>query len=275
MKRDQRLLSFLFGIGFLLAFWLLAHPLLVNAQTPSGATTDIGEKLYVENCAVCHGLDGQGRVGATLAKDWPSIRPDQTIRAIIANGVPGSPMPAWSKANGGPFDEAQIEALVAYILTWESGGPRQIPPAPTVMTRPPITPPSNVSGDPNNGAILYDQNCAVCHGANREGRIGATLAKNWPSLRPDQVIKNTIANGIKGSAMPAWSQTQGGPLSEREIEDIVAFLLSQPAAAQTQPTPTPVFQPTWLTGWGGVLAFIGLFILLVGLALVIQARPKS
>jgi len=251
-------------------------PLIVQAQTPSDDPIEIGRALYGENCAVCHGLDGKGRVGAQLAKDWPSLRPDRVIASVIANGIPGSAMPAWSQAKGGPLRDDQIEAIVAYILTWESGAPRLLPATPTPVLRPPLTPPPDVQGDPNRGAALYDQNCAVCHGANLEGRIGATLAKNWPSIRPDQSLRTVIANGIQGSAMPAWSQARGGPLSEAEIDDLVAFILTQAQPSEVfRPTPAPPYQPTWLSGWGGVLLTILLFILIVSGALIYQARSKK
>ncbi|GAB4479119.1 MAG: hypothetical protein Kow0088_19670 [Anaerolineales bacterium] len=264
------------GAFVLLLMAVALFPLSVQAQTPPDDQVEIGRALYGENCAVCHGLDGQGRVGAQLAKDWPSLRPDRVIASVIANGIPGSAMPAWSQANGGPLQDDQIEAIVAYILTWESGAPRLLPPTPTTVPRPPLTPPPDVQGDPNRGATLYDQNCAVCHGANLEGRIGATLAKNWPSIRPDQSIRSVIAKGIKGSAMPAWSQANGGPLSETEIDDLVAFLLTQAKPAEIfQPTPTPAFQPGWLSGWGGVLTTIVVFVLIVSGALIYQARARK
>src|SRR4030042_4798093 len=96
--------------GFL-AIGLLNPAAVVRAQTPEPNPQELGMKLYSENCAVCHGPEGKGRVGATLAKDWPSIRPDLTVKTIIETGVPGSVMPAWSRANGGPFDPREIEAL--------------------------------------------------------------------------------------------------------------------------------------------------------------------
>jgi mono/diheme cytochrome c family protein len=271
------------GLALLVLGLLFAVPLFgrtgASAQTTaSGEDLELGASLFAENCAVCHGANGEGRVGATLAQNWPSIRPDLTIRSAIERGVPGSPMPAWSEENGGPLTVPEIDALVAYILSWETGEPRLIP---TVQSspRPVISPVPEVEGDPNHGAVLYDQNCAVCHGQNLEGRVGATLAKDWPSIRPDLQIKTIITNGVQGSPMPAWSQENGGPLSETEINDLVAFVVSQAdegpdTVEDVQPTPAFLGQTpgSWLTGWGGILLAVIGFIVLVGLAIILQAR---
>jgi mono/diheme cytochrome c family protein len=198
-----------------------------HAQDGTGQETlTQGAQLYAENCAVCHGPDGEGRVGATLAKDFPSIRPDLRVKATIENGIPGSVMPAWSQENGGPLTETQINALVAYILSWESGEPLVIAPSPAPVERPALTPLPDIEGDPNHGALLYDENCAVCHGPDGEGRVGATLAKDFPSIRPDLRVKAVIDRGVEGSVMPAWSQENGGPLTESDVNDLVAFILT-------------------------------------------------
>jgi len=245
------------------------------AQTPAPQEQlEQGARLYAENCAVCHGANGEGRIGATLAKNWPSIRPDLRVRATIENGIAGSPMPAWSQKKGGPLSEAEIDALVVYILSWESGGPRLIPPTPTPFPRPRLTPPPQVEGDPNRGALLFDQNCAVCHGPNGEGRIGARLARPWSSIRPDLEVKSAIVNGIGGSPMPAWSQANGGPLTEAEINDLVAFVLTLPPVEVEAPPATPSPLPGgFLSGWGGVLLTVILFIVLVWVAITLQTRP--
>ena len=235
-----------------------------------------GARLYQENCVMCHGENGKGRVGATLSKNWPSIRPDLRIKETISDGVPGSPMPAWSQAKGGPLSEAEIDTLVAYILSWESGEPFVIPTQPTITARPPITPLSELQGDANRGAVLYDLNCAVCHGLNGEGRVGARLARSWSSLRPDLEIKAAIENGVSGSPMPAWGQAKGGPLSEQDIEDLTAFILSlktvsgEPAIAATEATAGP-----GMSGATGVLLTILLFTLIVSLILFAQRGRKN
>lgn len=269
--RTAALVWLIVGLGSLLAVFS------ASAQTPDPAQLEAGARLYAQNCAVCHGEDGQGRVGATLAKDWPSIRPDLTIREVIENGVQGSPMPAWASTKGGPLSSEEITSLVTFIMSWEPNGPRQIPPTPTAIARLPVTPPPGVEGDPNRGAVLYDQNCLVCHGPNGEGRVGATLAKSWASLRADLSIKAVISRGVEGSPMPAWDQAEGGPLTEQEINDIVAFVLALPVVSLQPgeaPTATPAPGPG-LPGWAGVLLTLGLFILVVAVAIWLQTRPKK
>ncbi len=249
-----------------------------SVRAQDQAQIELGARLYAENCAVCHGENGQGRVGATLAKNWPSIRPDLRIRETIEVGIAGSPMIAWSQANGGPLSEVEIDALVAYILTWETGGPRYIAPTPTFAPRVQITAIPNVEGDPNRGALLFEQNCVVCHGENGQGRVGAALAKSFASVRPDLAVKNTIVNGVAGSAMPAWSQANGGPLNEQEINDLTAFVLTlsqTPLVIQAVQTPVPEFQPSWLSGWGGVILGALLFTVIIVFALWYQSRDKA
>jgi len=266
-----------FWLGIIMAASLLAAAHL-SAQAQSGSDPKLveGAYIYAQNCAVCHGPNGEGRAGATLAKDWPSIRPDLTVTTIIENGVPGSLMPAWSQAKGGPLSSEQIDSLVYYILSWQTGGAGLVTPAPTATRRPPIVPIPAVEGDPNLGALLYDQNCQMCHGPNGEGRVGATLAQDWPGIRPDLSIKTTIMDGVPGSLMPAWVQSNGGPLTESEINDLVAFVMSLPSAiSPATPTAAPEAQPTWLTGWGGVILFVLLLTVILVAALLIQRKPAA
>jgi hypothetical protein len=119
----------------------------------------------------------------------------------------------------------------------------------------------------------------VCHGVDGQGRIGATLARNWASIRPDLRVKETITNGVEGSVMPAWGQSEGGPLSERDIDDLTAYILSwegdQVEQLQNpQATPETPLNPI-LTGWGGVLLAVALFGIIVAVAVLLQTRQSS
>jgi len=70
---------------------------------------------------------------------------------------------------------------------------------------------------------LYTENCAGCHGA--EGRGGAAIALANPvylSIADDAAIRKVIANGVRGTAMPAFAQTSGGMMTEKQITVISA-----------------------------------------------------
>jgi mono/diheme cytochrome c family protein len=250
------------------------NPVLAQA---GDETLEEGAALYAENCQVCHGDQGQGRVGATLAKNWPSIRPDLTIKNVIENGVPGSAMPAWSQDKGGPLSTAQIDSLVAYLLSWETGEAFVYVPLASSTPRPPITPLPDMEGDPNRGALLYDENCTVCHGPDGQGRVGATLAKAWTAFLPEASITHVIANGVSGSAMPAWSLANGGPLSDQEIADITAFILSLPQIGGGEGMPTAVSAETTgrMSGVTGVMLTLAVFTLIVGFILFAQRKQPQ
>jgi mono/diheme cytochrome c family protein len=258
----------------LLVFWRAP----VLAQGPTEEQLEMGAQLYAENCAVCHGPKGEGRIGAELSKDWPSIRPDLRVKTAIEEGVSGSPMLAWSQENGGPLTDEEIESLTLYILSWETGGLPDLSPTPTFTPRPPITPVPDVEGDPNRGAVLYAENCAVCHGRDGQGRVGVTLSQDWPAIRPDLSVKSAIERGVPGSPMPAWSQANGGPLGDEDINDIVAFTLSLPASAQPlelTPTPAQAQSPSAFSGPLGVLIFLVGLLVLVAIGVIGALRRKA
>jgi mono/diheme cytochrome c family protein len=255
---------------------LVLWPAQISAQGPSQEQLDLGARLYTDNCVVCHGPNGQGRVGATLNKNWPSIRPDLRVRSVISAGVPGSPMPAWSQENGGPFTDDQIEAITVYILSWQTGGVPDLSPTPTFTPLPPITPVPDVEGDPNQGAVLYAENCDICHGASGEGRIGATLDKAWPAIRADLRIKATIERGVAGSPMPAWSQANGGPLTDQQIDDVVAYIMSWPVPAPAEDVAvTPTSTPSVFSGPLGALVVVVVLLVLAAVGIVGALSRRS
>ncbi len=89
-----------------------------------------GARVYAQHCTRCHGLRGEGAVGPLLAKAWPSVRPDLTVKAAIAAGVPGTAMRAWDQAAGGELAGKQVDDLVAHILQMVPVPPPAIPPSP-------------------------------------------------------------------------------------------------------------------------------------------------
>jgi cytochrome c oxidase cbb3-type subunit 3 len=68
---------------------------------------------------------------------------------------------------------------------------------------------------------LFSANCAGCHGEN--GRGGAAIALANPvylAVADDRAIGNVIANGVRGTAMPAFAESAGGLLTKQQIDVI-------------------------------------------------------
>jgi mono/diheme cytochrome c family protein len=88
-----------------------------------------------------------------------------------------------------------------------------------------------------SGRELYIDHCAACHGENGEGGIGPALnSKGLLAGTADAGLFNLARTGIPGTVMPAWSQSFGGPFTDEQIDQIVAFIR---AWEPTAPAPTP------------------------------------
>jgi mono/diheme cytochrome c family protein len=205
------------------------------ALAQEGGDPEHGAELYLTYCAMCHGEDATGRVGANL-QNFPGINAETAIEQTIREGVSGSVMPAWSQSNGGPLTDADIEDIGSYLVAILNGT-SPIAPAPTYQP-PPIAALPQVEGDPSAGAVVFQANCAACHGRQAQGKFGWPLAKTWPGNQPEAYIRTVVAEGIPGSVMPAWSQDQGGPLSTMQIADVAAYILTL-EPVEGLPTPAP------------------------------------
>lgn len=77
------------------------------------------------------------------------------------------------------------------------------------------------------GAELYAENCTRCHGEHGEGtrRLGPTLnTAEFLAEANNQAIFDTITDGRPNTSMPAWGQTNGGPFTAEEVQDLTAFI---------------------------------------------------
>jgi cytochrome c oxidase cbb3-type subunit III len=75
---------------------------------------------------------------------------------------------------------------------------------------------------------LYAQNCAGCHGS--DGRGGAAIALNDPvylAVGDDASIRKVTANGVKGTSMPAFAQSAGGMLTDKQIDVLTTEMRSR------------------------------------------------
>lgn len=102
---------------------LIALAMTTGGCKKSEAATAESRQLFVNACSRCHGADGAG--GLPLYEGGPSprnfrdhdfqlARTDEQLKMIIRNGK-GTGMPPF----GATFDDAQLEALVATIRTFD------------------------------------------------------------------------------------------------------------------------------------------------------------
>ena len=98
------------------------HPLVGGLATPGPADAapatalERGQALYEAHCTMCHGDRGQGGMGTALSAVLVSVDPLRYTRAATAQGVPGSMMPAWDAASGGPLSSAELDDVAAYVV---------------------------------------------------------------------------------------------------------------------------------------------------------------
>ena len=67
--------------------------------------------------------------------------------------------------------------------------------------------------------VLYGENCSGCHG--NDGKGGAAIALADPvylAIADDTVVRHATADGISGTSMPAFAQSAGGMLTDKQID---------------------------------------------------------
>jgi len=166
----------------------------------------VGERLFVNHCATCHGSDARGSKGFPNLTDddwlWGGT-PEKIAETIIAgrNGV----MPPLAAAVG---TAEEVRQLAHHVLSL-SGGPHDA-----------------VAAQLGRGKFGV---CAACHGAGGKGNqaLGAPnlTDKTWLHGWGEQAVVATITQG-RNNMMPAHA----GRLSPEQIQVLAAYVwqLSQP-----------------------------------------------
>ena len=198
-----------------------AAPDLVNGVPPREQMLTRGRTLFAQNCAGCHGSngDGNGPAAAGLSPRPADLRRQQfavkELAHILWNGVPGSAMPAWRD-----FPVKDLASLAAYVQSFHTGAADTAQAPVDVLSR---------------GAVVYAQNCLNCHGEQGKGDGPASIAllprpADFTAARPDTaLIIDALDNGVPGASMPPWRQ-----LAPADRQAVSAFVRSlfKPAAGQ-------------------------------------------
>lgn len=161
----------------------------------------VGQRLFLQNCAQCHGSDARGSSGFPnlTDDDWLYGGSADAIKLSIMQGRNGA-MPAWVDVLG----EQGIKEVATYALKLSG---RRV---------------NAVEADAGEARFVI---CAACHGADGKGSyaFGAPNLTDtiWLYGGSRKAVEDSIRNGRNG-VMPAWAEVLG----EDKVHLISAFVYS-------------------------------------------------
>jgi mono/diheme cytochrome c family protein len=225
------------------AFALLSLAMLAACSTPDGEPQIKSEPvtpsqvldfstLYAQNCAACHGVQGRGGASIALANPvYLDIVDETTMRNIVAKGIRGTSMPAFSQSAGGMLTEQQVEVVTTGIFSkW---GRKQVldganSPAYAAKT----------AGNVDQGRLVFGTYCASCHGSEGGGTQKGSAITNdsFLALVSDQELRTMVITGRPELGAPDWrGNVPGRSMTDQEITNVVAWLASRRAQNPGQP----------------------------------------
>ena len=172
----------------------LAPAVLKLSQDPQAIK--IGQRLFLQNCSVCHGSQAHGAPGYPNLTDNDWIyggSPDKILLTLHHGRVGG--MPAWKAQIG----EDGVRAAAEYVLSLSPGhGSKENGQLNQTLV--------------NQGKAIFDTNCAVCHGKDGKGNhdVGAVNLTDdtWLYGGDRETVRTTLRNGRAG-VMPHWDTKLG------------------------------------------------------------------
>ena len=190
--------------------------------------------LYKQNCSACHGADGKNGAAIALANPvYLAWAGENNLQQITAKGVPHTLMPAFGKSAGGMLTDQQIDNLVQGMLTqW---GQQEIlnnqnTPFYAAATK----------GDAAQGKQVFRVFCSRCHRDDINGASPADLTAtgsitvasitdpSYLALVSAQDLRTITVVGMPNYKMPDWrADVLGRPMTDNEVTDVVAWLISQ------------------------------------------------
>lgn len=222
-------------VDYIRATFMSASP-----NTAQRAKSHPALDLYIRACENCHGADGTGSAWTRDALARPPLdfrskqaallRPER-IRFSIANGRPGTAMPAYANR----FSDDQIAELTDFVWTVlmerQNADTLESLYAPRVEPNAPM--PHGLQGIALEGAAIYRKNCSACHGESGVGdgpraRFIDPPPRSFASSNPRATNLNrpalfyAIKTGVQGRSMPAW----GAALTDQEIADVAEYLFT-------------------------------------------------
>jgi len=185
----------------------------ITYNAPPSNLDELGQALFLENCASCHGDEADGVPANGTAGAYPDLvgLGPATIDFWIDSGrMPAKNVRAVEAPRRQPaLTPAQAEAIAAWVNSLS-------PSYPDIPT--PHLKYANVA----EGAALFALNCAACHTIEGDGDALAygTFA---PSLRHIPAFQVVEAIRTGPANMPRFT----GNLSDQQVDDIVKYVTTE------------------------------------------------
>ena len=209
--------SFVIVIGLLL--YSLNEPARIEKAQKEQLSLDLHDAMltFAYNCSVCHGMAGEG-IGSNPPLDKPALREGDpsSLTKIISRGLFKTPMPAWSKEDGGPLSDYQISQMVKLIRfgDWQETktvvadlGLTPLIPFVAEIDAAVLEELKKLEGGEvlAKGVTLFAEKCVACHGGDGLGTALAP-ALNAPKIREksSDELKRTLLLGKSGTLMAGW-----------------------------------------------------------------------
>ena len=187
-----------------------------SATVASAAQIDEGHKLFLANCASCHGKNAEGTSNApTLIGVGAASVDFQVGSGRMPAQASGPQIAAKDQVS---FTDAQIAAMAAYVGS--------LGPGPAIPTDAQVA----ADGNATRGGELFRTNCAMCH--NAAGAGGAlTQGKYAPALTetPKKEIYEAMITGPQN--MPVFNDANLTPKDKKDIITYLVYLQNHPSPA--------------------------------------------
>ncbi len=179
-----------------------------QAAVATADDVDNGKKLFVANCATCHGNNGLGidELGPSLAGVGAASVDFQMGTGRMPMAKPDVQAPRIDKIK---FTDEQISDIAAFVASLGAG--------PAIPAEEYL---DGSKGDPGKGGEIFRVNCAMCH--NSAGAGGAlTRGKYAPPVTGVEPKHIYEAMETGPQSMPVFSDTNLTPESKR---DVIAYI---------------------------------------------------